>query len=65
MDKIKAFFQNVIVKTIAWILLAVSSVVLIIGGATAETISGGIALIAGAVTAVAAIINFIASQIKK
>lgn len=65
MDKIIAFFSNKIVKLVAWIVLFVAAIVLIIGGATAETISGGIALAAGIVSAVAAIIAFISAQIKK
>lgn len=41
MDKIKAFFQNKIVKLVAWIVLALDVVVLIIGGATSAEIGSG------------------------
>lgn len=65
MDKIKAFFQNKITKIVAWVVLALASVVLIIGGATAETLSAGVALVAGIVSAVAALIAFISSKDSK
>ena len=39
MDKIKAFFNNTIVKVVAWVLLAVVSVVLILGGASVADIN--------------------------
>jgi hypothetical protein len=65
MDKIKAFFNNTIVKVVAWVLLAVVSVVLILGGASVVDISNGIELVAGIVAAVAALVAFIASKIKK
>lgn len=65
MDKIKEFFQNKIVKAIAWILLFICAAVLIIGGVKVESISAGIALTAGIITAVSALIAFIASQLKK
>ena len=65
MDKIKAFFNNTIVKVVAWVLLAVVSVVLILGGASVVDISNGAELVAGIVAAVAALVAFIASKIKK
>ena len=65
MEKIKAFLQNKITKLVAWIVLALCVVVLIIGGATTESISSGIALVGGIVAAVAALIAFITGQIKK
>jgi hypothetical protein len=65
MDKIKAFFNNTIVKVVAWVLLAVVSVVLILGGASVVDISNGVELVAGIVAAVAALVAFIASKIKK
>ncbi len=65
MDKIKAFFNNTIVKVVAWVLLAVVSVVLILGGASVVDISNGVELVAGIVSAVAALVAFIASKIKK
>ena len=65
MDKIKAFFNNTIVKVVCWVLLAVVSVVLILGGTSVADIGNGVELVAGIVTAVAALVVFIASKIKK
>ena len=65
MDKIKAFFNNTIVKVVAWVLLAVVSVVLILGGASVAEIGKGVELVAGIVSAVALLVVFIASKIKK
>ena len=65
MDKIKAFFNNKIVKVVCWVLLAVVSVVLILGGTSVADIGKGVELVAGIVTAVAALVVFIASKIKK
>lgn len=65
MDRIKKFFQSTVTKIVAWIVLALCAVVLIIGGATAENLSSGIALVAGIVTAASALIAFIAGQIKQ
>ena len=63
MDKIKACFENKIVKAICWIVLAVVSAGLIIGGATTVDIGTGVALVAGIITAVSALIVFIAEKI--
>lgn len=65
MDKIKAFFSNKVTQIVAWVLLAVDVVALIIGGATVDSISSGVALTGGIVAAVAALVAFISSQIKK
>ena len=65
MDKIKAFFNNTIVKVVAWVLLAVVSVVLILGGASVADISKGVELVAGIVGAAALFIAFVAGKIKK
>lgn len=64
MDKIKAFFQNKIVKIVEWILLAVIVVGLIIGGATTEVINSGVALVFGIVSAVVLLCKFISDQLK-
>lgn len=64
MGKIKAFFNNKVTKIVAWSVLALDVVVLILGGATTEVISSGVALVAGIVAAVAALVAFIASKIK-
>jgi hypothetical protein len=65
MDKIKAFFSNKVTKIVAWVVLALSVVVLILGGATQEVITGGVVLVVGIVAAVSALIAFIVNAIKK
>lgn len=65
MDKIKAFFNNTIVKIVAWVILALDVVVLILGGASVAEIGKGVELVAGIVSAVALLVVFIASKIKK
>lgn len=59
MSKIKAFFSNSIVQIIAWVLLAVSTFVLIIGGVSAGDIAKIPTFIVGIVDAVALFILFI------
>jgi hypothetical protein len=65
MDKIKAFFNNTIVKVVAWVILALDVVVLILGGASVAEIGKCVELVAGIVSAVALLVVFIASKIKK
>ena len=65
MDKIKAFFNNTIVKIVAWVLIAVSSVVLILGGVSVVDIGKGVELVGGIVTAVGALIIFISGKVNK
>ena len=65
MDKIKAFFNNTIVKVVAWVILALDVVVLILGGASVAEIGKGVELVAGIVSAVALLVVFIASKTKK
>jgi hypothetical protein len=65
MDKIKAFINNKIVKVVAWVILALDVVVLILGGASVAEIGKGVELVAGIVSAVALLVAFIASKIKK
>ena len=65
MDKIKAFFNNTIVKVVAWVILALDVVVLILGSASVAEIGKGVELVAGIVSAVALLVVFIASKIKK
>lgn len=65
MEKIKSFFANTITKVVAWVVLALDAVVLILGGATATTISTGVELVAGIVAAVSALVAFIAGAVKK
>ena len=65
MDKIKAFINNKIVRVVAWVILALDVVVLILGGASVAEIGKGVELVAGIVSAVALLVVFIASKIKK
>lgn len=65
MDKIKAFFSNKVTKIVAWVVLALAVIVLILGGATQEVITGGVVLVVGIVVAVSALIAFIVNAIKK
>lgn len=65
MDKIKAFFENKVVKAICWVVLAVVSAGLIIGGATNVEIGEGVELVSGIITAVSALIIFIAGKVNK
>lgn len=65
MDKIKAFFNNKIVKIVAWVILALDVVMLILGGASVAEIGKGIELVAGIISAVALFIAFIASKVNK
>ena len=65
MDKIKAFFNNTIVKVVAWVVLALDVITLILGGITAKEIGDGVELIAGIVGAIALFVVFVAGKIKK
>lgn len=65
MDKIKAFFDNKIVKIVAWVILALDVVMLILGGASVAEIGKGVELVAGIVSAVALLVAFIASKVNK
>lgn len=59
------FFKKTWVKVMAWILLAISIVILILGGAGIEVITTGVGLVASIVSAVAAFIAFITERTKK
>lgn len=65
MDKIKDFFKNKIVKVVSWIVLALSSASLIVGGATAAEVSSGVELVGGIISAIALLVTFISSMIQK
>ena len=65
MDKIKAFFNNKIVKIVAWVILALDVVLLILGGASVAEIGKGVELVAGIISAVALFVAFIASLVNK
>ena len=53
MNKIKAFFNNKVVQIVAWIILAVSTLVLILGGVSAGDIAKVPTFVLGIVEAVA------------
>lgn len=57
------FFKNKVVQIVAWVLLALSVVVHVIGGVTAETVSKVVVMVAGIVAGVAGLIAFIAGLI--
>ena len=65
MDKIKAFFQNKIVKIVCWVVLAFDVVGLILGGTSVAEIGKGTKLVAGIISAVALLIAFIADKVNK
>lgn len=64
MDKIKAFFNSKIVQIVAWILLAVSTLVLILGGVSAGDIAKVPTFIVGIMEAVALFIVFIKKMLQ-
>ena len=59
MEKIKAFFQNKIVKIVEGVVIALASAGLIIGGVEAETIAKMPVVVLGVITAVEAVITLI------
>lgn len=65
MDKIKAFFDNKITKTVEFILIAICCGGLIFAGVTVEQIAKVPALVAGILGAISALITFITSIVKK
>jgi hypothetical protein len=65
MDKIKAFFNNKITKTVEFILIAICCGGLIFAGVTVEEVAKIPALVAGILGAISALITFITSIVKK
>ena len=65
MDKIKAFFNNKITKTVEFILIALCCGGLIYAGVTVEEVAKVPALVAGILGAISALITFITSIVKK
>jgi hypothetical protein len=65
MDKIKAFFENKITKTVEFILIAICCGGLIFAGVTVEEVAKVPALVAGILGAISALITFITSIVKK
>lgn len=64
MNKIKAFFNNKVVQIVAWILLAISTLVLILGGVSAGDIAKVPTFVVGIVEAVALFIVFIKKMLQ-
>lgn len=64
MNKIKAFFNNKVVQIVAWILLAISTLVLILGGVSAGDIAKVPTFIVGIEEAVALFIIFIKKMLQ-
>ena len=65
MDKIKAFFQNKIVKAVSWIVMLIAAAILVIGGVTEGDINSTIKLVVGILGLLGELIIFIANRIKK
>jgi predicted ferric reductase len=65
MDKIKAFFQNKIVKAVSWIVMLIAAAILVIGGVTEGDINSSIKLVVGILGLLGELIIFIANRIKK
>jgi hypothetical protein len=58
-SKVKGFFANKTVKTVAAVAFVVSVAVLIVCGITVETISGGVVLIGAVIAALGAVVLWI------
>jgi hypothetical protein len=65
MDKIKAFFQNKIVKAVSWIVMLIAAAILVIGGVTEGDINSTIKLVVGILGLLGELIVFISGKIKK
>ena len=65
LEKIKAFFNNKITKTVEFILIAICCGGLIFAGVTIEEVAKVPALVAGILGAISALITFITSIVKK
>lgn len=64
MDKIKAFFNNKIVRIVEFVLLALSAAGLILGGVTSADVSSVVTLTEGVIVAVATLAAFISNLVK-
>jgi hypothetical protein len=64
MDKLKAFFQNKVTKIVLMSICAVSAGGLILGGITTESINGLIVAVGVVISAVSALIAYIAGKVK-
>lgn len=59
------FFKKTYVKIASWIVLCISVVVLILGGASVADLSSGMKLVAAIFAAVSALVAFISERVKK
>jgi len=65
MDKIKAFFDNKVTKTVEFILIAICCGGLICAGVTVEEVAKVPALVSGILGAISALIMFIKGIVSK
>lgn len=65
MNAIKAFLNNIVVQIVAWVLLVLSSLVLILAGVSADAIAKIPLMIVGIVDAVAILIVAIKNLLRK
>ena len=65
MDKIKAFFDNKVTKTVEFILIAICCGGLIFAGVTVEEVAKVPALVSGILGAISALIMFIKGIVSK
>lgn len=65
MNAIKAFLNNMVVQIVAWVLLVLSSLVLILAGVSADAIAKIPLMVVGIVDAVAILIVAIKNLLRK
>lgn len=65
MSVIKAFLNNIVVQIVAWVLLVLSSLVLILAGVSADAIAKIPLMVVGIVDAVAILIVAIKNLLRK
>ncbi len=65
MNAIKAFLNNIVVQIVAWVLLVLSSLVLILAGVSADAIAKIPLMVVGIVDAVAILIIAIKNLLRK
>lgn len=65
MNVIKAFLNNIVVQIVAWVLLVLSSLVLILAGVSADAIAKIPLMVVGIVDAVAILILAIKNLLRK
>ena len=65
MSAIKAFLNNIVVQIVAWVMLVLSSLVLILAGVSADAIAKIPLMVVGIVDAVAILIVAIKNLLRK